>query len=701
MKIIFHFPGKVHKEFDEEFFNISFKNLINHIATQETLLKEYLNEKSFYSRYITFRNGKRFYNFNTECKFNDFILIIAANKIKKVDINKKEKQEHAKECIDCGNNKIVYVDNHILFQNRESYLCKNCFKKRMKEKIFNNISHLNLTNESIIDFGISGERDSTIALYFLVEYRKMTKMKFKINCVFNAVGLGKYDEDRLNAAKDIFKKLCFKNDEFNVNNLEMNFEEDFQKNQEDIDLFSTKYCSICTRANGFRNYGIYNGKDLFTASGSGTIEDNFTNKIMNKGETLPTTIVSSKFPKIINFRRMLILDGILEDMISIYAALENIDYCVADCPLACVSPNYLCRESSLNSIKAKTNWLTSAYGDNNLMQDCSILGRISNKRKVPLKYKCICAENGEIYGIKEFTMESIIEGAEERNKPDELEAKFYNICCDSKRRYMENNFDKYLRLFSDEYIKNIDITLNNIKIQKIKDIHFLFNGYGDSIDLININNIEKKLLLLIEKNERIKFSELIKDKEDKFNDNVRAIQNLLSLGIIKLNLSTKKEKTEERKLYIIDKEKTISKSYYRVLQDIFDVNKGNIICEDNDIYLARENDIILVIESDSYKIKKWYDTLKKLPSQVIYIHLFQPMTIFTNDYEYIEKNWTINMRYTSKLSIKQKNKYKAQLISVLSEIMLCDFNIIKNYLKKYNVLYYINVVTGEKKKQLF
>ena len=111
--------------------------------------------------------------------------------------------------------------------------------------------------------------------------------------------------------------------------------------------------------------------------------------------------------------------------------------------------------------------------------------------------------------------------------------------------------------------------------------------------------------------------------------------------------------------------------------------------------------IILIIEEDAKKIKEWYKKLIEIPLQVIYVHFTHPMTIFTNDYEYIQKNWTIDTSSKIELSQKEKNNYKAQLVSVLSEIMLCDFNIINKKLKKYNILYYINIFTGERKKQLF
>lgn len=707
MRILIHYPGQLHKEYNITLNNVKFFTILKQLIKDEKTLIDYLNEEYFYSRFITYKNGKRFYSFNDECKDEDFILIIAANKLKMVKNVFEKEVNNKSKCSVCNNKDVVYIDNGILEREKEeTYLCQDCFKKKIKEKAFENISHMKLTNDSIIDFGLSGERDSTIALYLLLEYRKESNMKFKINCVFNSVGLGEYDKNRLLAAKIFYKRMCDKNDLFTVNKLDMNFEGDFDENKKNIDKCTSKYCSICTRANGFREYGLYNNnKDLFTASGSGTIEDCFASKIMNKGESVSNTTVSYNFLKIMNFRRVLILEGILEDMISIYACLNNINYHIGDCPLSMVSPNYLCRENSLNLIKAKTNWITSSYGDINLKYNYSVLGRISEERQINLRNKCIKSREGFLYGINGNSIRKILKSIRDKEKPDSLEEEFYNICIKSKIKYLNNKLDRYVNIFRDEYVSNnVIIRLNNVMVKEFDGIYFLYNKTLDSIELLEITEAEREIISIIEKNKGITFNDLKLKSNNEFLDKVMAIQNLVTLGIIKIQFAEDRKIKESDIIYIQDKDEILNKSYQLILQDIFDTNENNIIFNNLDIKNCKEDDIVVIIESDASKIKEWYNKLKNISTQIIYIHISSIITIFTNNYEDIEKNWNIiidNIKINNRLEDNIKKKYRVQILSGLSELILCDFQNIKNKVNNYNVMYYINLETGQKRKQLY
>lgn len=707
MRILIHYPGKLHIEYTITLKNIKFFTILEQLTKDEKILLDYINEEYFYSRFITYKNGKRFYSFNDKCKDDDFIMIIAVNKLKIVKNVFEQKLNNKSRCSICNNKDVVYIDNGILEREKEeTYLCQDCFKKRLQEKAFENISHMKLTNDSVVDFGLSGERDSTIALYLLLEYRKESDTKFKINCVFNSVGLGEYDKNRLLAAKNFYEKMCDKIDSFTVNNLDMDFEGDFEKNKKNIDKFTSKYCSICTRANGFREYGLYNNnKDLFTASGSGTIEDCFANKIMNKGESVSNTTVNYNFLKVMNFRRMLILEGISEDMISIYACLNNINYYIGDCPLSIVSPNYLCRENSLNPIKAKTNWVTSSYGDINLKYNYSVLGRISEERQINLRNKCIKSKDGILYGINSNSLKQILKCIRDKEMPDSLEEKFYNICINSKKKYLNNKLDIYKNIFLDEYvINNVIISLNNVIIKEFNGICFFYNKTIDSIELLEITEEEREIISVIEENKEITFNNLKLKSNNEFLDKVKAIQNLVTLGIIKIQFDDYGKTKESNMIYIQDKDEILNKSYQLILQDIFDTNKENIIFNNLNIGKCKENDVVIIIESDALNIKKWYNKLKDISMQVIYIHINSIITIFTNNYEDIEKNWNIiidNKKNDGILEDNIKKKYRVQILSVLSELILCDFQNIKYKLNNYNVMYYINIETGQKRKQLY
>ena len=87
-------------------------------------------------------------------------------------------------------------------------------------------------------------------------------------------------------------------------------------------------------------------------------------------------------------------------------------------------------------------------------------------------------------------------------------------------------------------------------------------------------------------------------------DNVKAIQNLLSLEIVKLQLS-KNKKTEKifNNVFIQDKNRILNKSYQIIMQEIFEVNKENIIFDDLMLENCKEDDLIIILENDTLKIK--------------------------------------------------------------------------------------------------
>lgn len=707
MRILIHYPGKIHKQVDVILDNTDLYAIVKQLANDEKILQDYLNEENFYSRFITYKNGKRFYSFSDKCKNEDNIMIIAVNKLKAIKNVFEFKSNNMSNCSLCKNKNIIYIDNGILKKDaNETYLCQDCFEKKVTEKAFENISHMQLKDSSIIDFGFSGERDSTVALYLLLQYRKEKGIKFKINCVFNAVGLGEYDKNRLMAAKVFYEKMCDEKDSFTINYLNMGFEEDFNKNKNNIDKITSKYCNICTRANGFREYGMYNNnKDLFTASGSGTIEDCFASKMMNKGETTASTLVNYNFLRAKNFRRMLILDGISEDIISIFACLNNINYYIGDCPLSSVSPNYLCRENALNPIKAKTDWITSTYGDIELKYNYTLMGRISEDRKINLRNKCIKLEDNFLCGINDGTLKNILHTVKNRKMPDLLEKEFYYICTKSKKKYLDENFEKYVSIFLDDYVKNnLILTLNNTIIKKFEGVYILYNNKTDNVELIELTKDDEALFKAIEKNKEIVFNDLNIKNDEEFLKKVKAIQKLLSIGAIKLKLPEKEKTREIDKIFIQDNMDILIEQYRFIIRDIFEVNDESIIFNDLNINKCNKDDIIIILENNEAKIKEWYSKLRNISSQVIYIHINPIITLFTNNYEYIEKNWNImidGLRNDEELEDDLKKKYRIQILSILSELMLCDFKTIKNNLKNYNVIYYVNIENGQKRKQLY
>jgi len=708
MKILVHYPNKIH---DEVYFNVenkTFDEIWNAIVRKYEVLENYTTEKAFFSKFIVFRNGIRSYNFYTRCNNEDFYVIVASNKIQKV-FSFDEKFVLPKKCDKCECENVVYLDSEHLL-SKYTNLCLECFNDLMRSKTFENIAHKNLRDGSVVDFGISGERDSTLALYFLTKYKKIYKKDFRISCIFNAIGLGDYDNQRKSAAEKVFNTFCSKKDSFCVNELNIPMLSDYEKERDNYKGITAQYCNLCIRANSFREYALYNGVDLYVATGSGTVEDEYVNKLMNRGESYPQGITSSKVRMFDNTRRILVLQGVSEDMLSLYAALNNVNYCIADCPLCNVSPNYFCRGFALNSIKATTNWVNNTYGDKTLDENCTIFGQVSNNRRINMNSKCIksCDGNKRITGG--FTVKDVLNS--ENNNDSDIEKFYYELCSNNKENWLakNSNFKKFEELFKEPDVQMLPLKLsNNICITFKNDIIFKLDVNRDNIEILDLNKYEIKILKEIMDNKETKIKDVILEiTEAEYPEYVKAIQCLSAQGLIKIGNNIDNTSKMERSLYIIDEEQMIEDNYKMIIKDIFNVEKNeNYNYFQDKIYdlsIINKNSIVIYISSSVQKIKDFYEECKAIQNEfyVIYIHMMHPMIVFTNDLEKITNNCDFNLSFNLKVPSKEVIKqYNIQILSILSEIKLCDRFIDDSAINNYNVMYYTNIVSGERKKQIF
>ena len=59
MRILIHYPGQLHKEYNITLNNVKFFTILKQLIKDEKTLIDYLNEEYFYSRFIT--NSTRYY----------------------------------------------------------------------------------------------------------------------------------------------------------------------------------------------------------------------------------------------------------------------------------------------------------------------------------------------------------------------------------------------------------------------------------------------------------------------------------------------------------------------------------------------------------------------------------------------------------------------------------------------------------------
>lgn len=204
-----------------------------------------------------------------------------------------------------------------------------------------------------------------------------------------------------------------------INNVDIGLLDEFIKKHKGKEV-TGRYCSMCTRLSGWKNLGDYEGENIVSLTGSSTLEDKLTDRIFGN-------IQEQRDGKI---RKLKILEDLPEDVISLFAALKNIDYYVGDCPIQEASPQYYCRRFFINDIKRNTNWLYR--GNNNIYSKCVV-----NKRVVGgiIAYNTVLQRSDgkwiSIKGIKVSDCAVIVDKVVPQN----------NLCEDA----LEINFAIFLR----------------------------------------------------------------------------------------------------------------------------------------------------------------------------------------------------------------------------------------------------------------
>jgi tRNA(Ile)-lysidine synthase TilS/MesJ/signal peptidase I len=454
--IILHYPGMYHDRVSLKK-KISFKEFWSGYSNTYKALGEYGTFEAFFSRFLLYLNGVRIYHWDFDIEPEDTIIMISANKLS-LPIRYSEVKQPFKTCDFCSGTDIAYVD--FLDERLDKYIgvayCCKCFKDMMEKKAFSNLKMSSIPKGAAVDLGLSGERDSSMALYFVLLYREKYNLDFTLNCVYNYIGLDQYDKNRLEGIETGIKKRLEK-DNFTVNSLNLpilKVLEDIKENKK------TTYglCNHCYRGGRFREYCSYIDTDLCGTTGGGTIEDKIVGMLLNPNTSSGLTVLDYSLPLFREKRWLTPLEGISEDCLSLYAALEKIDYCIDDCPVSAVSTLYHSRRYILNNLKAIFPEFKKVYGDRPLKHNYTLFGQLDKTRQVSYQsglLKCPVCKGYHDLGnltLKEVTTSSRIDV----NPINELDKKLEDLYYESEENWYKINIDENI---SAEDLNEIDLLI--------------------------------------------------------------------------------------------------------------------------------------------------------------------------------------------------------------------------------------------------
>lgn len=370
--------------------------------------------------------------------------------------------------------------------------CKDCFTRAVKKFAFNNISKKEPLSGFTVDIGLSGERDSTIAAYFLANYREQHGSNIDVKCVYNNIGLGHYDDERQKNAENVAKEYGF---DFKVNNVDIGMLDDLYK-KDAAGNMNTRYCNMCTYLTGFREYGEYANIKVLSATGSRTLEDDFVSKIYGTYTDDTKTLAN----------RIYILKGLSEDIISLYAAINNINYFLGDCPMQVSSPHYFCRKIAVNPLKAISQWIYKREDKYAELKDLYPFGYVSSKKNISYFGKCIRRSDNEWIDLRNISMANYKELGEKHLKEqyrevDILDKNFYKMRQASESKWLKCNMADFKAAMKEDEIKAQKLYLRSgLNFLITRYILLYINKRDYKVILDSINNIEERIInILLEK----------------------------------------------------------------------------------------------------------------------------------------------------------------------------------------------------------
>ena len=663
MKILLHFPGKFHieKEIDIEG---SFYSIWVKFVSDLSDMKQYISMEAFFSRFMVYRNGTRLWNFMSTCENKDNLIIVAINKISNVSIAPLHRDKRI-GCSQCEG-VAIYVDKYNLLEEndekREKAYCKECFCKKILQKAYRNIEKIEYIENYIIDIGLSGERDSTIAAYLLMEFIKEKKLKVEVIGVYNNIGLGYYDEEREKSAIITAKNLGI--------NCKINYVDigmlDEVCNQNVAGEMRIDFCKMCTYLSGWRDVGAYEGKMVISVTGSNTLEDEYVSKLYGA--------YMEEESKVLN--KIHVLQGMSEDIVALYGAIKNIDYCVEDCPIQCSSPHYFCRKIALNPLKAISPWVYKTKDVfKNLIEEYPF-GLISNKKTIKYFSKTIKRTDGKWVDLTQITVGNsykIFNDVLEENdqKVNELEKRYFKKRVESEYQWIEKRGKILIENLHDDLIKKQTLELN-------PDFSFLSTEYVllykkhsmYDLKLKEISILEQRILNLFKNKKTITIGEILAMNSEIPEDKLGvSICKLLLCRIIVFNQTKKcirENKMVVRKIAIYDKNKFLKDAVFSRAFDLEDIEI---------IYNMHRTDVGIdqtynVFISDEFNELQQYEKENCARNESMYVHIANTITIMKGSIErFLEKfepyNWENEGNNEGKIEYFFQNQIIMEILNMV------------------------------------
>ena len=693
MKLLYHYPNKKHFEKDI----ILNSTLLKMKQVIDTFLIDFdndLSENLFFLNYILYKNGIREYNLDFSICNDDFIIVVKANKQSffKTEVSNITRNNICK----CGNKFISFKDVGEIFSLEEKYLCESCLVKAINKFVFNNIKKKNITNNHTINLGLSGERDSTLALFFLTKYREENNLKFKLICTYNIVGLGEYDSNRLSSAKKSFKKYCNEKDIFEINDVKV----DMLNEPKNTSLPLSTYCNLCYRTTAFRKKSFSNYHYFMTASGGGTIEDQFMERIYNNKNNLQKYNVNYSFYDFTDDKnRVLPLKNLPEDILSLYSAINNIDFEVANCPISSYSAHYICRKNILNPLKAVSNWLYISHKESLETYNKILFNTLDYNRNPNYKFK-VKFVNGNFIKVDNKSLKSVF--SETFSKPHNLELEFFKSEKDSYYTIIEDNLKNWKIILNDKDLLNKRVFLNDFEYICKNGIIVCLEKKTDFIKTIPVNDLEQEVFYYILKRDKVTIKQILEYFSIEQLEIIKAIEYLRINYILMFNNNINQiEKTKDKKFIIVDEDKIFSEKEKKLIQELYkEIEFKNLIelselNTHSEIIVYLSKNILIFLENLNYLREHSFGK-----NNIILIQLDDNLSIFAG------KISTFKIWLNDKIKLMKhhyqkeiKKNIKLQTISILMDLLYID-NFEDNLQENEGILYYYNPTKNEKIKQL-
>ena len=374
------------------------------------ILEPFTAPSDFFARFLLLVNGVRLYELTTVVEPDDQVLLIASNKLH-YPVAAATLPSGRTKCSVCNLGPTVYIAVAPTFSESERF-CTSCFTTRIQCTAIKNISHYPLPRDCVVDLGLSGERDSTIALHFLRLFRERTGARFRINAVFNEIGLDSYDDSRRAAVKAAPLQREF-GDQLVINSLKLPLSAACTARTEKCERTQFSPCTACGEGNIYRPFGYYFDDAVVRASGGPTVEDKIMATLVSPLASLPQFRVDSGVPTFRNRRWLSILEGLTEDELSIYAALLQLPYCVADCPLADYAETYKCRRHVLANYKALMPAFRTLAAEVSVSTSATLWGQPSSDRRLNYPTDTFwCSDCRQFHSLGNMTLGAVTKRAD-------------------------------------------------------------------------------------------------------------------------------------------------------------------------------------------------------------------------------------------------------------------------------------------------